>query len=77
MSWDVFFMKVPEGINSVSKAPIDNIRNICIKTSWKAIDSSSGDFMDFDNGNPQEDFYEWKCYKDAVTGGFGTSEVME
>ena len=43
--------------------------------SWNVF-SSSGDFMDFDNGT-QEDFYEWKRYKDAVIGGLDTSEVME
>lgn len=47
------------------ETPIDVIKKICQKTAWRAIDTSSGDFMNFDN-NPEVGFNEWKEYRDKV-----------
>jgi hypothetical protein len=41
----------------------------CKKTSWRAIDTSTGDFIDFEN-SPEESFNEWKRYRNKILDEF-------
>ncbi|MDP4182133.1 MAG: hypothetical protein Q8942_13715 [Bacillota bacterium] len=50
-------------------APIDVIKKICSKTAWRAIDTSAGDFIDFENC-PEESFNRWKRYRDKIIDEF-------
>jgi hypothetical protein len=131
MSWDVFFLKFPEEINSISKIPddfnpgflctreyyedmifklfpdidennnrswmildeetysiefsagngkmldslmlhvrgdekaLEAIKRICEFTKWRALDTSTGNFLDFNN-NPDEGFSQWRKFRDKV-----------
>jgi hypothetical protein len=41
------------------------VEKICQRTGWRAIDSGSGDFIDFSN-SPETGFKEWQNFKNQV-----------
>ncbi|GAK53816.1 hypothetical protein U14_05090 [Candidatus Moduliflexus flocculans] len=41
------------------------IKKICDHTGWKALDCTSGDFIDFEQ-NPDQGFSTWREFKDDV-----------
>lgn len=51
------------------EAPIDIIKTICEKTDWKAIDTSTGNVIDFKD-NPEDSFDRWKRYRDKIKNEF-------
>lgn len=46
---------------------IDVVEKICDRMGWKAVDTGTGDFMDFSD-NKEGGFREWNNYKNQVLG---------
>lgn len=44
------------------------IRKICDYSGWKAIDTTTGSYIDFD-GNPDAGFAQWRRFRDQVAAG--------
>lgn len=50
---------------------ISIIRNICEYTGWRALDTSIGDFIDFDR-NPTTGLQQWRTFRDRVFASLET-----
>ena len=48
-----------------SNGAITIIEHICKKTGWRALDTSTGNFIDF-NQNPERGFEQWRSYRNQV-----------
>jgi len=57
------------GGNSV----IGAIQMLCDQTGWRALDMTTGDFINFEN-NPAEGLKQWRSYKDKVIASYETKK---
>jgi hypothetical protein len=48
--------------------PVAAIQNLCDRTSWRALDISSMDLIDFTAGNPGAGYEKWRQFRDKVIG---------
>lgn len=44
---------------------LEPIRRFCDATGWRAVDTSTGDFIDWNN-NPDEGFAGWRAFRDRI-----------
>ena len=44
---------------------VDIVKRICTNTGWRAIDFSTGNFIDFEN-NPENGLHVWRTYKNQI-----------
>ena len=58
-----------------SERALDAIKKIVLYTGWKALDTSAGDFIDFNN-NPDKGFSQWREYRNKVAAEVVKDEEM-
>lgn len=68
-----FIVGDKEPVESLSFRPhgddtlLEALQLLCERTGWRAIDTSSGDFINF-NANPAQGLQAWRTYAQRVTG---------
>lgn len=55
---------------------VEIVEGICKRTGWRAIDTGSGDFIDFSN-SPENSFKEWSRFRNQVLGSLEKEPIDE